>query len=302
MLSACASGIFAQTVDDGLMVNRKTVFAGVLYTHDSWDHYWEGPLNRVNGNLGTVTAQSTQYFATYGLLDRLNLLATVPYTWTDASQGVLSGMSGWHDTTLAAKYRMYRKPVGDYGVSVFGVVFGGFPMTDYQPDFQPLSIGLGSSRIGTRMTFDYQSPHKFYVTATAAYTWQSDVSIDVPYYFTNNRLFLTDNVKMPDVVDYSISPGYRRGRLMAQFNFKKMITQGGADVGDIRRQDIPFPSNRFIASRVGGMAMVPLPIPKLRNTSVRLEYSRVIDGRNVGESNTFTLGLMETISFKRRTN
>jgi hypothetical protein len=231
----------------------------------------------------------------------LNLLATVPYTWTNASQGVLSGMSGWHDTTVAAKYRILRKPIADSGISLYGLVFGGFPMTDYQPLFQPLSIGLGNSRVGTRLTFDYQSPHRFYVTGTAAYTWQGDLSIDAPYYFANNRLFLTNIVKMPGVVDYSISPGYRRGRLMAQFTFKKMITQGGADVGDIRRQDMPFPANRFIASRAGGMVMCPLPVHMLRNTSVRLEYSRVIDGRNVGESNAFTVGLMEIISFRRRT-
>src|SRR5690349_21544714 len=96
-LLAATSVMSAQTIDDGLMVGRKTLFSGVLYTHDSWDHYWEGALNRVNGNLGTITTQTTQYTATYGVLDRLNLLATVPYTWTDASQGVLSGMSGWHD-------------------------------------------------------------------------------------------------------------------------------------------------------------------------------------------------------------
>ncbi len=145
----------------------------------------------------------------------------------------------------------------------------------------------------------YQSTHSFYLTGTATYTWQTDVPIDAPYYFTNNHLFLTNIVKMPDVVNYSISPGYSRSGLMAQFTFSKMITQGGADVGDIRRQDIPFPSNRFIAARAGGMLMYPLPLKKLANTTLRLEYSRVIDGRNVGESNTFTLGLLETISFHR---
>ena len=301
LLAACAPVISAQTIDDGLMVGRNTLFSGVLYTHDSWDHYWEGPLNRVNGNLGTVTTETTQWTGTYGVLDRLNLVASIPYTWTNASQGVLSGMSGWQDITLAAKYRIIHKSIRDSEVSLYGVAFGGFPMTNYQPDFQPLSIGLGSSRIGGRATLHYQSTHRFYFTGTAAYTWQGDVSIDAPYYFANNQLFLTNNVKMPDVVNYSVSPGYRRGTMMAQFTFSKMITQGGADVGDIRRQDIPFPSNRFIASRAGGMLMYPLPIRRLRNTTLRLEYSRVIAGRNVGESNTFTLGLLETLSFNRRT-
>ena len=48
----------AQPIYDGIMITRHTLFAGNFFTHDSWDHYWEGSLNRVNGNLGTVTTQT----------------------------------------------------------------------------------------------------------------------------------------------------------------------------------------------------------------------------------------------------
>jgi hypothetical protein len=298
----CSSALSGQTIDDGAMIPRNTVFTGALYTHDSWDHYWEGPLNRVNGNLGTVTTQTTALTGNYGVLDRLNILATIPYVWTSASQGVLSGMEGWQDVTLAAKYRIINKSLRDSGsLTVFGVAYGGLPLTDYQPDFQPLSIGLGSARIGARSTVNFQSKRGWFLNNTAAYTWRKDVTIDAPYYFTNNQLFLTDDVKMPDVVDYAISPGYQRKGLMAQFTFSKVITQGSANSGDIRRQDFPFISNRVISSKVGGVVMYPLPIRRLRSTSFRLEYSHVVDGRNVGQSNTVTIGLLETLSFKRRT-
>jgi hypothetical protein len=298
----CSSALSGQTIDDGVMIPRNTVFTGALYTHDSWDHYWEGPLNRVNGNLGTVTTQTTALTGNYGVLDRLNILATIPYVWTSASQGVLSGMEGWQDVTLAAKYRIINKSLRDSGsLTVFGVAYGGLPLTDYQPDFQPLSIGLGSARIGARSTVNFQSKRGWFLNKTAAYTWRKDVTIDAPYYFTNNQLFLTDDVKMPDVVDYAISPGYQRKGLMAQFTFSKVITQGSANSGDIRRQDFPFISNRVISSKVGGVVMYPLPIRRLRSTSFRLEYSHVVDGRNVGQSNTVTIGLLETLSFKRRT-
>ncbi len=292
----------AQTLDDGVMLPRNTVFAGMVYTHDSWDRYWEGPLNRANGNIGAITTQTTAWTGTFGVLDRLNVIATVPYVWTNASQGVLSGMSGWQDVTLGAKYRVVRKSIGDSSLTAYGVIYGGFPATDYQPDFQPLSIGLGSARIGGRFTANYQSVRGWFLNATAAYTWRRDVSIDAPYYFTNDRLFLTNLVKMPDAVDYAISPGYTRGGLMAQFTFSELITQGGADSGDIRRQDMPFLSNRFIASRVGGMVMHPLPTRKLKSLRLRLEYSYVVSGRNVGQSSTVALGLFETLSFRRRRN
>jgi hypothetical protein len=302
VLFFCSPVLSAQTIDDGVMIPRNTVFTGVLYTHDSWDHYWEGPLYRDNGNLGTVTTQKTALTGNYGVLDRLNVLATTPYVWTNASQGVLTGMKGWQDITLAAKYRIIDKSLGDSGsLAVFGVAYGGFPMTNYQTLLQPLSIGLGSSRVGARSTVNFQAKRGWFLTSTAAYTWRGNVTIDAPYYFTNNQLFLTDDVEMPSVVDYSISPGYSKNRIMAQFTFSKLITQGGPTSGDIRRQDIPFISNRVISSSIGGAVMYPLPISKLRNTSVRLEYGHVVEGQNVGQSNTITIGLLQTLSFKRRT-
>src|SRR5947209_7239142 len=48
-----ASG-FGQTMQDGIMLARGTLCTGVLYTHDAWDSYWEGTLQRVNGNIGTI--------------------------------------------------------------------------------------------------------------------------------------------------------------------------------------------------------------------------------------------------------
>ena len=62
-------------------------------------------------------------------------------------------------------------------------------------------------------------------------------------------------------------------------------TLGG---GDIRRQDMPFVSNRMDFVRLGGGAMYELP----KNFSVQLGAAQVLSGRNVGQSTTFTTGLM----------
>ena len=53
----------AQTIDDGLMMPRRQLCTGFLYTHDSWDRYWEGSLERGNGNIGTLTTQSVAGWA-----------------------------------------------------------------------------------------------------------------------------------------------------------------------------------------------------------------------------------------------
>ena len=104
------SPLHAQTIDDGIMMGKRSLFAGYVYTHDSWNLYWEGALKRDNENIGTITTQSNLLFGNYGVTDRLNVIAAAPYVWTRASQGVLSGMEGVQDITLAAKYSLIEKP------------------------------------------------------------------------------------------------------------------------------------------------------------------------------------------------
>jgi hypothetical protein len=73
---------------------------------------------------------------------------------------------------------------------------------------------------------------------------------------------------------------------MAQGSYMQHNTLGG---GDIRRQDMPFVSNRMNASKLG--AMVMYPIPKLQRLAVQASYAYVLTGRNVGQSQTFTTGV-----------
>ena len=52
------------------------------------------------------------------------------------------------DMTLAAKYNFLETPLTSAGtLRFFAVLSGAFPLTNYQPDFQPLSIGNQSRRI-----------------------------------------------------------------------------------------------------------------------------------------------------------
>ena len=220
--------------------------------------------------------------------DRLNVIAAIPYVWTRASQGVLQGMSGFQDITVAGKYSVLERPSTRVGaLRAIGVVAVGIPLTGYSPDFQPLSIGLASKRVAGRFTLNLQSNPGWYLNGSAAYTWRGNVTLDRPYYYTNGQLFLTDEVTMPNVFDYIASAGYMKRGLMTTGSFSQQQTLGG---GDIRRQDIPFVSNRMNFSRVG--AMVMYPVPKLRNLAFQLAYGYTIDGRNVGQATTVTTGLL----------
>jgi hypothetical protein len=296
VLIAPSTFVHAQTIDDGIMMGKGELFTGYVYAQDGWDQYWEGALKRENGNIGTLTTKTSNWFGNYGLTNRLNIVGTLPYVWTRASQGVLHGMQGVQDLTVAAKYSLLEKPSTKVGsLRAIGVLSAGLPVTDYVPDFQPLSIGNASKRLSGRFTTNLQSNRGWFVNGSAAYTWRGSVTLDRPYYYTDGQLFMTDDVDMPEVFDYVASGGYLKRGLMATFSFTQQRTLGG---GDIRRQDMPFISNKMNFAKVG--AMVMYPIPKLHDLAFEFSYAYLIDGRNVGQATTFTTGLLYKFHFLGR--
>jgi hypothetical protein len=293
LLASLPVSLHAQTIDDGIMMPKDTLFTGDLYSHESWNQYWEGTLKRGNGNIGTITTQTDFWSADYGITDRLNFIVTMPYVWTRASQGVLQGMKGFQDIVLAGKFSFLERPLSKHGsLRAIGVLSGGIPLTDYTPDFQPLSIGSASRRASGRLTLNFQSNPGWFLNGSTAYTWRANVTLDRPYYYTDGHLFLSNDVVMPNVVDYVVSAGYLKRSFMTTISFSQQRTQGG---GDIRRQDSPFISNRMDFSKVGAMVMYPLP--KLRNLGLQIAYAHTIDGRNVGQATTFTTGLLYRYHF-----
>ena len=274
LVASLPAALRAQTIHDGIMLSKGQLFTGGLYTRESWDEYWEGSLKRENDNIGTVTTQVNTWYANYGVTNRLNVIGAVPYVWTRASQGVLHGIDGFQDLTLAAKFNAFERSSANAGaLRAIGVVSVSIPLTNYNPELPPLSIGSGSTRVSWRGTLNYQTGPGLYLNGSTAYTWRLPVTLDRPYFYTDDEFVMSDEVDMPGVFDYVVSAGYAKRGLMAVATFSQQRTTGG---GDIRRQDMPFVSNRMNFSKVGGMGMYP--IPKLQGLAVELSYAYTING------------------------
>jgi hypothetical protein len=292
-LASSAASLTAQTIEDGLMMSSRSLCTGLLYTHESWDQYWEGALKRSNGNVGTVTTESVTWMGTYGITPRLNVIASLPYVWTGASQGVLHRMTGLQDLTLAAKYNLLETDFTRAG-SLRALLVGSVatPVSDYTPDFLPLSIGSASRRLSGRFTLHFQARRGWFVDGTTAYTRRGNVTLDRTSYFTDGRLYLSNEVALPDVFDYAVTAGYAKAGLQIPVSFSQQRTLGG---GDIRRQDAPFVSNRMNFSKVN--AVVHFSLPKVRNLALRTAATYVVEGRNVGQATAITAGLLYTFRF-----
>ena len=112
------------------------------------------------------------------------------------------------------------------------------------------------------------------------------MTLDRSAYYTDGQYIESNEVSMPDVAMYRSSVGWQRGAWCIPVGVSWQRTLGG---GDIRRQDMPFVSNRMNATV--GHADVMYFLPGVSNLRLDLGVARTIDGRNVGRSTSFMSGL-----------
>jgi hypothetical protein len=294
LMFSLAVSLSAQTITDGLMMPRKTFCTGFLYGYDSWTGYWEGDHHRVNGNIGKITTQSLNWMGTYGINKKVNIIAMLPYVWTKASQGTLRGMEGVQDVTMAVKYNFFKTNIDSATFKAFAGVAYSIPLTNYSPDFLPLSIGVQSKRLAWRLTLNYATKMGLYVNASSAYTWRSNITLDRSTHPENGNLVQSNQLYMPNMFDLFVTVGYHKQAVQAELSYTQQNTLGG---DDILPQEMPIASNRMNFSKVGGLVMYYLPWPKY--LAVRATASYTVDGRNVGQSTTVMGGLMYTFFFTK---
>jgi hypothetical protein len=277
----------AQSLTDGIYMPRKSICAGLVYTNDAFSKYWEGKRNRTNENIGTVTTQSLGLMANYGLSNRLNLVAMLPYIKTNASAGTLAGLQGVQDLTLALKYKLISKRVlkGDASLQLIGG--GSMPTTDYVADFLPLSIGMHCNTAFGRVLLHYLTDNHFSFAAYSTYQSRGNVQLDRNSYYTTQQIESTE-ASVPDIFNFGARIGYYRYRWQAELLLDRTQCVDGTD---IRRQDMPFLSNKMETTKVGVTASYR--IKAIKDLQLVGTAFQTVAGRNAGQSFFYSLGLMK---------
>lgn len=285
----------AQTEHDAIMMNKHQWCNGFSFMQSKWDNYWEGTLKRDNLNIGTFTSNSVMFMTNYGITDKLNIMAGLPYVSNNVSAGTLHKMHGLQDVSVNLKYKALTYKWGKQKFSLLGNAGVTVPLTNYIADYLPIAIGMGSTTLTGRGIADYQYG-KFFVTASAAYTLRSNTKTDRSAYYTDHMVFSHD-IDMPDVFSYMASAGLRSKFLIAEAMFSNMITQGGFD---IRRNDMPFPANRMNMTTVG--AHVKYTLPFYSHIELTADGSYVVHGRNVGQATNWGIGAFYIFTFNSHKN
>ena len=293
MFLLSASGLKAQTDLDAIMMSKNNLCIGGSYMYSSWDHYWEGTFKRNNQNIGTMSTQMFGLMGTYGISKKLNVIVGAPYVTTHVTAGTLHDQHGIQDLSAWLKWLAVEQNVGKGVLSLYALGGASIPLTNYIADYLPLSIGLQSKTLSGRLMVDYQLGN-FFTTVAGTYTWRSNITIDRNSYYTTS-LHLTDKVEMPDMTAVNVKMGYRSDRMILEATLASMTTRGGFD---IRKNDMPFPSNRMNATMVGAHGKYNFTF--VDGLSLEGGGSYTVAGRNVGQSTNFDAGVFYILDFSSK--
>ncbi len=285
----------AQTETDGLMMPKKMLCLGGIYQNSTWNDYWEGTFKRENLNLGTVTTNTFMFMPNYGITDELNLLVGANYVTTNASAGTLLGQKGFQNISFTLKFKALEKKNKKSTFSLIGLAGFTVPMSDYNPDYLPLSLGLGCKEGIFRIMGDYQYG-KFTATLSGAYIRRGNIKIDRDAYFTNDEYIYSNEVIMPDVITNTMRIGFRSNQFVADIAYENMITLG--KIFDITRNNMPFPSNTMNQSKIGINGKFNFKKPN--GLALVGGYTKVLEGRNVGQAKTFYTGIFYVLNFNKK--
>ncbi|MFD1141367.1 hypothetical protein ACFQ4C_09615 [Larkinella insperata] len=271
----------AQMPHDAIYMGKGAVCVATMYGKSTWNEYWENSLKRSNSNLGTHTTQNVMVMPAIGITNRLNVILSLPYVWTETSAGNLLGQKGFQDLSGWLKYRV----LNTHGFSLHAVAGASLPVGNYVPDFLPMSIGLQCRTVSGRLIASYKHPETgLYATAHGTYMWRSNIKVDRDAYQADDRVYNTNQVSVPNAYDM----GVRLGILRKKWQTELWAERSSCTHGDyIRRHDMPFPTNNMQATTVGWYGKFQ---PNKIGVNARVGY--VTDGRNVGQSTSYSVGVL----------
>lgn len=277
----------AQGLVDGFMRgDRKASFA-LSYSTEAYDTYYTGKTETKNPNLGTVTTESVNLYATYGLGYDMDLIVAAPYIRTQASAGYSPKQEGFQDVSAALRWEAYDYKFGDLRVSWLFSVGYSLPMQNYVSDAQ-VAIGHGSRNLDGRTLLHFKAG-AFFLTGQYGYIRRGQVTLDRVFNFYDpDQLNPNSGMKanVPDVTDAILRAGvsakhfYVDGWFQQQTPFKNR----GTDISP----GIPFPTNAVAFTRVGANVYLPL----IKKFGLTGGYSTTLIGRNIGKATRFSGGII----------
>lgn len=277
----------AQSPTDAEFMPKNNICIAAMYGHDAWNKYWESTLFRENGNIGTLTKQSFTPMIAYGLSDKMVINVGLPYIKSATSQGTIEGYSGFQDLSLSLKSKFFHTAFSSFEFSTIGVIGGSAPVSNYNEDFGPLSIGLGAREANARLMLELVHSTGLYIRPQFSYHLRDVAHIERSYYYTDNGYY-SDKLDVPNMTLATVALGVKLldKKLRGEVAYNIMSTQGGSE---IRRHEAPLANSNMDAHSAN--FFIQYYPGFIDNISIILAGGKVLSGQNVGKSTFYNFGL-----------
>ncbi|HMS68985.1 MAG TPA: transporter [Saprospiraceae bacterium] len=280
----------AQTPNDAIMMDKREACVLLAYTYGTFDQYWEGGKQRENQTIAIVERQTMLGMAAIGITNKLNLYAGLPYVTTESYEpngGHFAGAKGLQDVLVGLKYRLIKRESNTGTFSLLPSLTFSTPVSKYLSDYQPYSLGLGTSEIAWRLLANYKLNKGIYTTVSAAHLWRGYTEAERDYYY-NNGSFYTNTMDVPSAWNFEALLGswLFQNKLRLELNYSAIRSVSG---DDIRAYNAPQPTNKVAMDRVGAFAQYYFN-PE-GGFGIVASYNTIFRGRNAPKMTSLNLGI-----------
>jgi hypothetical protein len=291
LFCGCFFPLKSQTEIDGLFMGKRNICGGFIYGQSQWQKYWEGDFLRTNDNIGQLKSRQMSFMANYGFTSKTNLILSTSYIQNFTTKGTLIEQKGFQDANLFLKHELWAKNINGFLTSLVAVAGVSTPISNYVVDYLPLSIGSGARTASMRFLMDIQK-RDYFLTLSSSYIARSTITIDRNSYYTD-RLIYSNQVVLPNLWNHNIRLGYRP----SPDNYVEFTGEFNNSIGgfNIRKNDMPFPSNEMDMIRIGLSGKKE--IIKNKGFSAIGGLTQTVYGKNVGKSFSWYSGLVYQYEF-----
>lgn len=279
LLLASSAVASAQSLVSGFMAGKHHGSVAVSTTAENYQQVYLVP-EKVNmvPIYRQVYVTSINLFATYGLTDKIDVVASLPYIKSEGRAnglvvqdlGFRNSRQNFQDITGALKFKSYSGTVGNYLVDLLGVVAVSTPMSKYESNTgldYIIAIGNRATKVTTLGVVHVKTASGVFATGQAGYSLRSG--------------------RVPNAFLGETKVGYAGRKLYAEAlaSFQKS-DKSGTDILQ------PGFDGDFTATRVDFVRLgVNLFRPLTKGIGATVGVSTYVAGRNVGQSTGISGGL-----------
>lgn len=267
------SEVFSQGLLDGFTPEKGDFSITGSYTHSSFKGFYIGEMRGEDNDRSTQNIGSI--YAKYGLSSRFSLVGNLPYIKAERPERSQKE-SGLQDFSVALKFNTYKYNFEHSILNVITALGATIPASDYDVD-KFISIGNGAISANFTAGLHFKTNSGVFVTLLNTYSIKGDADnkgegedFDVPdtNYIVGKLGYAGSLIYLEGWIDYTNSID-------------------GPDLGGEGFRPGGFSENEVDFTRIGVTAYKNI-IPSL---GVSAGFGTVIEGRNVADSTTFSIGL-----------